>query len=252
MINPLISIIIPAYNTRAKYLRQAISSVVSQTYLNWELIIVDDGSTRQETLDEFQFIEELKRSDVMIIRQENRKISGALNAGIRNMHGTWWAGLSSDDKWHPEKLAKQVEFIEKYPEAQVLYTDWEFIDRNGGRIKEYIEPEFASRKEAQKYIINDHIGNWSSMMIHRKVFDTIGLFNEDYPTREDYEMNIRILNHFRMHKVPGIWVQYRLHAEQITGSAEFGSGSASGKKYCQMAKDLAKRLYKENKERLQH
>ena len=248
MTKPLISIVIPVYNTRAQYLRKAIQSVMLQTYIDWELIIVNDGSIQQETLDELQYIEELETLfHITIIHQKNKKIPGALNTGIRHMCGTWWAGLSSDDRWYPRKLEKQVEFIEKHPEAQVLYTDWEFIDEKGNMVQSYEEPEFTDRKEAQKYIINDHFGNWSSMMIHREVFEKIGLFNENYPTREDYEMNIRILNQYLMYKVPGIWLQYRLHKEQITNSVDFGSDSAAGKKYCERAKNLAKRFYEENK-----
>ena len=239
-----ISIVIPVFNTKAEYLRMAVESVLYQTYPCHELIIVNDGSTREETLKELRLIREYENPVIVkVIDQENKKISGALNTGIRNMTGDWWTGCGSDDTWLPDKLEEQVKFIEEHPEAKVIYSDWYYIDQKGKIVGHFKEPEFKDRMEAGRYIIHDYFGTWGGMMVHRSVFDEVGLFNESFPTREDYEMNIRILNKFMMYRVPKKLFTYRLHPEQLTNSANYGSKSVDGKKYTEIARSHAIELF---------
>jgi len=247
-----ISTTIPVFNTNPKYLCEALGSVLNQTYGVDEIILVNDGSTRTETLQELYNIHFwFKKNPVKVLWQNNKKISGALNTGIRNMTGDWWTGCSSDDRWLPNKIEEQVKFIEAHPEAKVIYSDWEFIDNEGFRIKAYYEPEFKDRFEAGKHIIREYFGNWSGLMIHKSVFDDIGLFNEAYPTREDYEFAIRVLTKHMMYRIPKILFQYRLHDEQITNSVKFGSRTAEAKKYCEMARALAIEHFGDEEDRKQ-
>jgi len=235
-----ISVVIPVFNTKAEYLRKAVESVLLQTYPCHELIIVNDGSTRKETIDELdKLFEHEYPFPIGIIKQENKKISGALNTGIRHMTGDWWTGCGSDDTLFLNKLKEQADFIEQHPEAKVVYCDWYYIDKDGKIIKRFKEPEFKDRMEAGRYIIRNYFGTWGGMMVHRSVFDAVGLFNESFPTREDYEMNIRILNKFMMYRVPKALFTYRLHPEQLTNSAHAGARSADGKRYTEIARDLA-------------
>ena len=233
-----ISAVIPVFNTDPKYLREAVMSVLAQTYPVCELIVVNDGSTRPETLSELAGMKAV--SPIVVINQPNKKISGALNTGIKNMAGDWFAGCGSDDRWFPDRLEEQVKFIEAHPEARVLYCDWEFMDNRGIPIQTHLEPSgFKDRIEAGKHMIREHIGMWSGMMIHKSVFDNVGLYNESFPTREDYEMHIRILTKYMMYHMPRVLAQYRLHGEQISNSRSHGSFTDVGKKYCEMARDLA-------------
>ena len=236
-----ISVVIPVFNTKAEYLRMAVVSILSQTYPCHELIIVNDGSTRGETLNELNAAKYgYDLTDIIkVIDQENKKISGALNTGIRNMNGDWWTGCGSDDTWYPNKLAEQVRFLTEHPEAKIIYCDWDYININGKVIGHFKEPEFKDRMEAGRYIIHDYFGTWGGMMIRKDVFDVVGMFNEAYPTREDYEMNIRILNKFMMYRVPKTLFTYRLHPEQLTNSSHAGSRSIDGKKYCEIARAMA-------------
>lgn len=216
-----ISVVIPVFNTKAEYLMAAVKGVLTQSFPCHELIIVNDGSTRQETIHYIEGLEYCEDyydciSTIKVINQKNKKISGALNAGIWHMTGDWWAGCGSDDRWHLNKLGKQVEFIKKHPEAKVIYCDWQFINEDGSVTGIFNEPEFTDRKEAGRYIIHDHFATWSGMMIHRSVFENVGLFDESYPTREDYEFNIRILTKYLMYRVPKVLFQYRVHPEQLT------------------------------------
>lgn len=230
----------PVFNTSAKYLLEAVKSVLCQSRPAFELIIVNDGSTRKETIFQLETISLYAESGesctpINIINQSNKKISGALNTGIRNMNTDWWAGAGSDDLWHPDKLKKQVEFIKKHPEAKVVYCDMWYINKNGEVTGKHKEPGFNDRLEAGKYIIRKYFGAWGGMVVHRDVFDTIGLFNEEYPTREDYEMNIRILNKYMMYRVPEKLHYYRIHGEQLTSTAK----KEIQDKYRIMAKNLA-------------
>ena len=231
----------PVFNTRAKYLREAVQSVMLQIYPCHELIIVNDGSTRKETLQELNAAKYGydKYDTIKVIDQENKKISGALNTGIRHMTGDWWTGCGSDDTLYPNKLAEQVKFLNEHPEAKVIYCDWDYIDTRGKVIRHFKEPEFKNRMEAGKYIIRNYFGTWGGMMVHKSVFDEVGLFNESFPTREDYEMNIRILNQFMMYRVPKTLFTYRLHPEQLTNSAHAGARSVDGKKYTEIARAMA-------------
>jgi len=234
-----ISAVIPVFNTEPKYLRQSVEGVLNQTRKVDEIILVNDGSFRDNTLSEIGCIFYDYYPKIILMNQKNKKISGALNTGIRTMKGDWWAGCSSDDRWLPNKIKEQVRFIENNPEIRVLYSDWQHISPSGIILDDYKEPEFKDRLEAGNHIIREYFGNWSGLMIHKSVFDDIGLFNESYPTREDYEFAIRILTKYMMYRVPKVLFQYRLHAQQITNSRDFGSGTAEGKKYCEMARALA-------------
>ena len=241
-----ISVVMPVFNTKADYLVESINSVTMQSYPCHELIIVDDGSTRAETIET---LKAAKRRSAMgdfpmpvtVISQKNKKISGALNTGIRNMTGDWWAGCASDDLWSPHKLEEQADFIKTCPEAKVLYCDWVYINSIGKITGNFTEPEFKTREEAGRYIINDYFGCWSGMMIHRSVFDTIGLFNEQYPTREDFEMNIRILTRFMMYRVPKTLFAYRIHEEQLTSTNK----KEIQEKYRVLARNLAIKYFGE-------
>jgi len=248
-----ISAVMPVFNTRAIYLREAIQSVFDQTCPVCELIIIDDGSTRPETLEALYHIVYHTglsfHPKIRFVSQKNKYISGALNTGIRLMDGDWWAGCPSDDRWLPSKIEKQVKFIKAYPEAKVIYSDWQFISHLGEVLEDYQEFSFKDRISAGKHIIREYIGAWGGMMIHRSVFDDIGLFNEAFPTREDYEFVVRILTKYMMYHIPKVLFQYRLHDEQTSTSTNLGTRSDDSRKYCEMARDLAIEHFGNEKDR---
>ena len=149
-----ISAVVPVFNTNPKYVQQCLDSIYGQFYKPHEIIVVNDGSTREETL---AFLKELKEGGkVRVIDQENKKISGALNTGIRNMTGDWWAGLSSDDMWYPNKLKDQVEYQKQHPEAEVIYANWDMIDGDGNVVRRINEPQFANLYQQQKHLIKGY------------------------------------------------------------------------------------------------
>lgn len=181
-----ISVVLPTHN-RPQFVKEAIDSVLCQTFQNFELIVVDDGSD-----DETQSVVEsyLHDNRVQLITQPNRGVSSARNAGLKKASAKWIAFLDSDDKWLPEKLQYQWNYISNHPEVFICQTE-EIWVRNGLRVN--------PKKKHQKHsgwifekCIPLCIVSPSSVMIHRNVFDRCGLFDETFPACEDYDLWLRI------------------------------------------------------------
>lgn len=181
----LISVVIPSFNRR-EVLARAVRSVMEQTFSEWELIVVDDGSEDESG----KVVEETRDARVKYVYQKHRGVSAARNLGIRLARGEWIAFLDSDDYWQPGKLERQVEALRARPHYRVIYTDEIWI-RRGRRVN--------PKKIHRKY------GGWiyhrclplclispSSVMLHQSVLDEMGSFDENYPVCEDYELWLRV------------------------------------------------------------
>jgi glycosyltransferase involved in cell wall biosynthesis len=181
---PLVSVIIPTYN-RGWILKEAIESVQFQTYRNFELIIVDDGSTdnTREVLEEF-------KEELVVIRQKNKGVSAARNKGVSFSRGTLIAFLDSDDLWKPEKLANQVAFFESNPEIHICQTDEIWI-RKGKRVnpKKYHQKPSGMIFEQSLSLC---LVSPSAVMMKKKLFHEAGGFDESFPACEDYDLWLRI------------------------------------------------------------
>lgn len=182
--NPLVSVIIPTYN-RGWILKEAIESVLMQDFTDFELIVVDDGST-DNTLD----ILGDYRKKLTVIEQHNQGVSAARNRGIKSASGKYVAFLDSDDLWLPQKLSRQVEYFDSHPEVLICQTE-EIWVRNGRRVN--------PKKRHQKFsgmIFEPSLAlclvSPSAVMIRRNLFDEVGLFDESLPACEDYDLWLRI------------------------------------------------------------
>tara|TARA_Y100001970_G_C14061146_1_gene764231 strand:- start:231 stop:1076 length:846 start_codon:yes stop_codon:yes gene_type:complete len=179
-----VSVIIPTYN-RKNLLKRALHSVISQTFVPQEIIVVDDGSS-DRTKD---WVSE-KFPDVRYIYQDNSGVSSARNAGIKEAKGSWIAFLDSDDEWMPNKLEQQKRVINSFQEAWLCHTNEIWI-RNGVRVNQM--------KKHQKYG-GDVFENCldicrispSSVLIKKEVFEMVGLFDESLKVCEDYDLWLRI------------------------------------------------------------
>jgi len=181
---PSVSVIIPTYN-RCAELSIAIESVKSQRLTGSEIIIVDDGST-DGTSD---WIRE-NHPDVRLISQSNHGVSHARNRAIEIAKGDWIALLDSDDRWLPEKLAVQIAAIQNAPDIRLCHCDEIWI-RNGKRVN----PKFKHQKyggEIFKHCLPLCAISPSAVMIHKTVFEQMGLFDESLPACEDYDLWLRI------------------------------------------------------------
>ncbi len=129
MTAPTVSIIIPTYN-RATLLPRAVDSVIAQTFVDWEIVVVDDGSTDATALVAARYRSELGERFVYL-RQSNRGSSGARNHGIDACRGRFLAFLDSDDEFLPNKLERQLELFARRPELGFVYSDYTYVDLDG-------------------------------------------------------------------------------------------------------------------------
>ena len=183
-----ISVIIPVYN-RCNLIDRAIKSVLEQTRRPDEIIVIDDGST-----DGTDKIIINSYPDIILLKQKNRGVSCARNNGIKNAKGTWITLLDSDDEWLPEKLDKQLNALQDNSSSKICHTD-EIWVRNGVRVN----PMKKHRKyggNIYKYCLPLCVISPSSVMIHKDIFKDVGLFDENLPVCEDYDLWLRICSRY--------------------------------------------------------
>ncbi len=203
----LITVIIPSFN-RKNVLPRAIDSVLKQKGPSFELILIDDGSTDGTA-------EMLKKQypSVRYFFQKNQGPASARNLGIRYAQGEWIAFLDSDDEWMPGKLEAQLAFFSKNPGYLICQTE-ELWVRNGKRVN--------PMKKHQKYggLIFEKclplcIVSPSAVILHRKLFDAVGLFDETLPACEDYDLWLRIASHYPIGLVKKPYlIKYGGHPDQ--------------------------------------
>jgi len=183
-----VSVIIPVYN-RVKLIDRSINSVINQTYPINEIIVIDDGSNDGT-------YELVKRSfpQVILKYQENKGVSNARNVGINSAQSKWIAFLDSDDEWLPNKIEDQINLLDINFSFKICHTD-EFWIRNQVRVN--------PMKKHRKYggdIYNNCLPlcviSPSSIIIHKDIFNDVGLFDEELPVCEDYDMWLRICSKY--------------------------------------------------------
>ena len=191
MSKPLVSVIIPTFN-RGYCLEESIRSVLEQSFIDFELVVVDDGSTdnTSELVRRFPAVK-------LIRLEENRGVSFARNRGVVEAQGDWVGFLDSDDLWEQGKLATQVKWIERHPDLQAVYTDEIWI-RNGLRVN----PMNKHRKysgDIFRYCLPLCIVSPSSVLLRAKVLSEVGGFDESMPVCEDYDLWLRIAKRYPFH-----------------------------------------------------
>lgn len=189
--SPGVSVIIPTFN-RAHCVSVAIESVIAQTFSNFEIIIVDDGSSdgTNDVLEKFG-------DRIRVIHQKNRGVSAARNNGIRAARGKWIAFLDSDDRWHPEKLQQQLAALEKYS-AKICFTRSLNTENEPLRDIEFISatscgPEiFHVQNAADSVCVSPRHPMIQTMMVEKKLLERAGLFDESFFAAEDAELIFRL------------------------------------------------------------
>jgi glycosyltransferase involved in cell wall biosynthesis len=180
-----VSVIIPTFN-RAKRVCRAVSSVLDQTYSDFKVIVIDDASTDGtiESLKEFgNRIEVIRHS-------ENKGVSAARNSGIKKAEGKYIALLDSDDYWMPEKLQVQIDFFKNNPDALICQAGEIWI-RNGTRVnpaKKHLKPSGDIFIPSLKLCLVSP----SAVIFNKSLLDEVGLFDEEFPVCEDYDLWLRI------------------------------------------------------------
>lgn len=187
----MVSVIIPTYN-RAGTLIRSVQSVTGQSYSDWELIIVDDGSTDNTK----ELLEPLLQQDVRLRYigcPENKGQAAARNTGIQAAQGAYIAFQDSDDVWVPDKLQKQVAMMEAHPEYGLIYG--QMVYDEDGKLSTPYPPQNAGEWAFEECLKNNLIST-QTMLVSRAVFDSIGLFDTSMSALEDYELALRITKNY--------------------------------------------------------
>lgn len=201
---PKVSVVITAYNSMI-YLPETLESVLRQTFTDFEVLIINDGSSDHIV----QWASELVEPRVRLISQENQGVGVARSTGIANAQGEYVAFLDGDDLWEPTKLEKQLRCFEENPQLGLVHTWLAGIDQNSkptGRVMgSHIEGEVWQQ------IIERNMVACSSAMVRRCCFETVGVFDKNLRFAEDWDMWIRLAAryHFAVLKEP--LVSYREH-----------------------------------------
>lgn len=198
-----VSVIIPAYNA-ITYLPASLDSILAQTYTDFEVIIVNDGSTDGTA----EWVEQLTNPRVKLISQTNQGNCAARNTGIAHARGEYIAFLDADDLWDSTKLAKQVEMLEQNPEVGLVYTWVERIDQNGKSLGKPFESNLSGN--IWEKLLDRNVIATSSTMIRRCCFDNVGKFDENLKSFvEDWDLWLRIAACYPIKVLPEYLLQYR-------------------------------------------
>ena len=204
-----VSVVVPTFN-RAWALAGAVDSVLAQTSSDFELIVVDDGST-----DGTEALLAAYGNRIRVLCQSNAGVSAARNAGIVAARGELIAFLDSDDRWLPEKLAVQKSFFDAWPEALICQTE-ELWVRNGVRVN----PRRRHQKLSGDIFLPSLelcLVSPSAVMMRRQLFDRVGLFDETLPACEDYDLWLRAGCRFPIHLIDQpLIVKHGGHDDQLS------------------------------------
>lgn len=216
---PLVSIIIPVYNG-GNYLKLAIESALAQTYKNIEVLVINDGSTDNDT----RKIALSYGDKIRYFEKENGGVSSALNYGITLMNGEWFSWLSHDDEYFPDKIEKQIKLVRTINESDVdrtlIYSSFVLIDSNGNEIitrNKNCNKKFEG-KEMFEYVLKKHFTLCGlSLLIPKRLFEKYGLFDLNYKYIQDEKMwHTFMLNDAKFLCSNDIIAKSRVHGEQVT------------------------------------
>lgn len=207
---PKVSVIVPTYNY-ADFLPEALRSVLAQTFTDYEVIIVDDGSTDSTSQVIKPFLADTR---VRYIYQRNKGQSAARNTGIRHATGEFVAFLDADDIWLPEKLEKQVPLFDLNGTIALVYCKGEYIDLTGRPLPD-LEWPLNADATYKDYLYANWIGTPSAVIVKKRIFDTVGFFDENLKGLEDMDMWLRILRHHKSTYADEVLVKMRRHIKSM-------------------------------------
>jgi glycosyltransferase involved in cell wall biosynthesis len=204
---PLVSVIIPTYNS-ADFLMEAIESVLDQTWGDFEIIVVDDGSTDGTS-------ERVRRYDdkVRYFYKKNGGPSSARNMGVKQARGGYVAFLDSDDVWEPEKLRVQMHVVSEHPENKLVCTDSALMGRRGtreGKLKRDLMGNLFPILYSNSFI------RTSTVVMAKACFQTVGFFDERYRSAEDYDLWLRVAKRYPIAYIKQPLVRYRKHEDNVS------------------------------------
>ena len=225
---PKVSVVIPLYNTEL-YIARTLQSVLNQTYPDFEVIIVDDGSTDRG----IEICQSFSDSRIKIVQQANRGLAGARNTGIRHAQGDYIALLDSDDLWSPHKLDRHVAHLDRESDVGISFGYSEFIDESDKRLGLYQKSKRLVGIMPDCILCRNPIGNGSSAIIRRETLEAIkfqdnqhGLvedcyFDESFQRAEDIDCWLRtsITTNWMIAGIPEVLTYYRISGGGLSANA---------------------------------
>jgi glycosyltransferase involved in cell wall biosynthesis/GT2 family glycosyltransferase len=217
---PRVSVVIPVWNTPAAWLRQCVESIEAQTFTDWELILVDDGSDNPETVAAL----DAWSGRQLLIRLKHGGISRALNAGIAAARTDLIARLDADDYSTPDRLQKQFAYLAAHPDVAVV----------GGQIATFGDAPAFTTRHPERVELPDDGGestwwqvNHPAVMFRRSAWEAVGGYDERDGLSQDRSLWLRLLRAgYRIRNLPDVATHYRRHAGQVTQSPEFAAEHA--------------------------
>jgi glycosyltransferase involved in cell wall biosynthesis len=213
--NPLVSVIMPAYNA-AEHIAETIESVLIQNYRNFELIVVDDGSTDNTR----KIVTSFENDKIKYFYKDNGGPSGARNLAIKEAKGQYIMPLDADDMMTPDFIARHLAEFEKHPDVDLVYSDVLLIDENSTPIRIMNKPEYQD----QRYLIRDLFCAGHPIVpfrlgIRRSVFEKIGFYDEDLLIGEDYDMMRRFVKAgLKLHHLSEPLHLRRMRTDSLSGN----------------------------------
>jgi glycosyltransferase involved in cell wall biosynthesis len=203
---PQVSVIIPVYNGE-KTIRETIESVLQQTFADFEILVINDGST-DATLD---ILSKIIDPRIQIFSYANARQAASRNRGLERAKGDYIAFLDADDLWTMDKLELQVKALQSHPEAAFAYSWTDYIDERGNFLHSGRHITMNGNVYAD-LIVNNFVENGSNPLIRREVFDRVGVFDEALPPAEDWDMWLRIAEFYPFVAIPAAQILYRVTA----------------------------------------
>ncbi len=240
-IPPRVSVVITTYNYE-RFVAAAIESVLRQTVRPDEIVVVDDGSTDGTAA----VVARYAAQGVRYIRQANAGAGAARNRGIRETRGDLIAFLDADDRWLPDKLARQLAHLRRYPAAGLVTGgEWQVFGSGRAPVQVRRRPVRAARLYP-RILIENIIGNPSLVLVRRACFVRLGGFDEGLPLGQDWEMWIRLARAYRVGVIDAPLIDFTQHWGSLTaGKVEerHRSNQAIRRRYLGEVRPLARRAY---------
>jgi glycosyltransferase involved in cell wall biosynthesis len=210
--NPVVSVVMPVFNV-APFVRLAVESVLKQTLADFEMVVVDDGST-DGTMDALQSIDD---SRLEVVTQENAGSSAARNAGARRSQAPYIAFIDGDDLWSPKKLAVHIDFMKTHPGVDLTFSHSSIINEQGNPLGRFSRP-VRGYISFRHLLIQNVVHNGSAVVARREALEKAGYFDTSLRSAVDHDLWLRValIRSNNVYCIPQVLTFYRMREGQIT------------------------------------
>ena len=211
MIEARVSAILTAYNSEA-FIAEAINSILQQSRVVDEIVVVDDGSTDSTR----RIVAEFEGRGIKFIQQQNKGAGAARNKGIRETSGEFIAFLDADDIWLEDKTRLQVKYLTEHPNAALAsgFARWWNVAKDTVRITGKVPRSMKALR--REILVHNVLGNPSMVMVRRSALATVGLFNEEIRWGQDWELWQRLVERYEVGMIPELLTIYRWHRDNLS------------------------------------